>query len=54
MIKIKNYTFLSVDQIKRENNFPGALSLNKKKDYNIVNKLEYKVKFEIINILGFI
>ena len=40
---IEKFIFLSVNQIKGDNNFPGVLSLNKKmNEFNIVNKLEYK------------
>ena len=40
---IENFNYLSIYQIKGENYYPGALSLNKKiNEYNIVNKLKYE------------
>ena len=41
--KIEDFSFFKISQIKGENYFPGALSLNKNmNEYNFANKLKYE------------
>lgn len=42
-IKINDFNYYSINQVKGENHFLGALSLNKKNnEYNIANKLQFE------------